>query len=350
MKIKDMKNTSCHISIPAALIAGLMTIGASWAVDLPAPDKQPKPELDGLTGKPNQPEAMPMVGAAAEEDAEDVAYLGVGAAAVPELLSIHLGLKDGQGVVVRVVDPDGPAAAAGIHENDILLKVNDQAVGSQMELRDAVLAGKPGDEVKLDLVHEGKPVHKAAKLGSRPATAMPGVGMPPFGEGAEEQAKQVREAIEQNLKAMQGMDKRKMAENMKRIEKRMEFMFRGLGGEDLDDADADAVDGQALTAATIRMMDGEGSVSIETKNGSKHVRVSDPDGKLQWEGPWDTAQDKAAAPKEIRDRIEELGSGMGMIGGGGPGGIQLHIGPMGPGFQPPEDEDEDAPIQEDEGK
>ncbi len=340
MKIKDMKNTSCYISISSALIAGLMTVGTSWAVDLPAPDKQPKPELDGRAEKPNQPEAMPMAGAAAEE----AAYLGVGAAAVPELLAVHLGLKDGQGVVVRVVDPDGPAAAAGIHENDILLKVNGQAVGSQMELRDTVLDGKPGDEVKLDLVHEGKPVHKTAKLGSRPATAMPGVGMPPLGEGAEEQAKRVREAIEQNLKAMQGMDKRKMAENMKRIEKRMEFMFRGLGGEDFDDAD-DA-DGHALTSATVRMMDGEGSVSIETKNGSKHVRVSDPDGKLQWEGPWDTAQDKAAAPKEIRDRIEELGSGM--IGGGGPGGIQLRIGPQCPDFHPPENED--PKIQEDKGE
>jgi len=203
-----------------------------------------------------------------------------------------------------------------------------------------VVANKPGDEVEIDLLHEGKPIHKTVKLGSHPAIAMGGGGVPPLplGGGAEEQAKRLRQAIEQDLQNMQGLDKGKMEEKMKHLEKRMEFMFRGLGGVDLDDDADDAADAQASSVATIRMIDDEGSVGIETKNGSKHVRVCDKDGKLQWEGPWDTPQDKAAAPKEIRKRIDQLGGGI--LENDGGGGLQLRIGPKGP----------DAPAPEDKGK
>jgi hypothetical protein len=85
--------------------------------------------------------------------------------------------------------------------------------------------------------------------------------------------------------------------------------------------------------ATIRMLDDEGSVEIEMKNGSKHVRVRGKDGKVQWEGPWDTKQDKAAAPEGIRDRIESMNIDM-MEGNIVPGKMQMRIGPARPNGAP----------------
>jgi hypothetical protein len=265
-------------------------------VDLPAPAKQPAPALEDQPAKPDpgaKPEAMPMV------KNGKIAYLGVGSMAVPEILSTHLGIEKGQGVVVRALDPNGPAAAAGIAENDVLLRVNDKAVGSQLELRDAVLAAKPGEEVKLDLIHQGKPIHKSIKLGSRPAAmAMPRANqgnVAPFGGAPDEQARRLRQAIEQELEAMQGA--KDVDKQLKELEKRMRNMFQGLDAAPKGD-DEDADDVQFSSMATIRMLDDEGSVEIEMKNGSKHVRVRGKDGKVQWEALGTPSRTKPPRPKE----------------------------------------------------
>lgn len=315
----------------------LVMAGSLGAVELPPPDEPPAPKDDGvqvqgqdeadlLPGQaaeaPKQePEAMPQVGGG-------VAYLGVGGIEVPELLSIHLGLKAGEGVVVRTLDPDGPAAAMGVEENDVLLRVAGTAVGSQDELRDAIQTHQSGEEVDLDLIHEGKPMKKTVKMGDRPD--LPGVVAPqiaPMLEGLPEgQAKRVREAIEQNLRAMEGLQMpevdRPMPEAMKQLEKRMEQMFRGMGFQGGGDGGPGV---QFHGSSTIRLQDAEGSVEMQSKDGSKQMRVRDNDGEIEWEGPWDTEQDKAAAPDNIRERIERLN--LDVIEDGDDGGLKLQIRP-----------------------
>jgi hypothetical protein len=58
--------------------------------------------------------------------------------------------------------------------------------------------------------------------------------------------------------------------------------------------------------ATFRLSDERGCVEIHSNNGSKEVTVRDKDQRITWSGPWDTAQDKAAAPEDARQRIEAL--------------------------------------------
>jgi hypothetical protein len=142
----------------------------------------------------------------------------------------------------------------------------------------------------------------------------------------EEQAKRVREAIEQNLRAFedkQGDGPPRVPEAMKQLERQMQFMFRGgLGDEDHGGMHLD-------NSASIRMADPEGSVELQTKDGSRQVRVRDHEGNIQWEGPWDTEQDKAAPPDEVRARIERLN--LGMIEDQEGGGLRLKIQPRNPG-------------------
>lgn len=300
------------------------------ADEVAAPEQAPRPEAPAAEADapeqqvevapapvPAAPEAIPQAGAAE-------AFLGVGGAEVPELLAIHLGLQDGQGMVVRTLDPNSPAAAAGIEENDVLVKVDGKPVASQRELREAVVARRPGDEVNVDLIQRGKPVTKAVKLAERPAIGMAGGGVIPLEGLADEQARRMREAIEQNMRAFEGLQgggEEVLPEAMKQLEKRMQFMFRGLGGGDGGI--------QLQNSASIRMADPEGSVELQSKDGSKQIRVRDNDGKVQWEGPWDTDQDKAAAPDDIRARIERLN--LGMIEDNGGGGLRLQILPRGLG-------------------
>jgi serine protease Do len=47
-------------------------------------------------------------------------------------------------------------------------------------------------------------------------------------------------------------------------------------------------------------------VEVKAKDGAKEVTVRDQLGNVTWTGPWDTAQDKAAAPAGIRQRVDTL--------------------------------------------
>jgi S1-C subfamily serine protease len=58
----------------------------------------------------------------------------------------ELGAKASRGVVVTEVDPDGPAAEAGLQSGDVIEQVNGRAVASGPELRSA-----------LESVHGNKP-------------------------------------------------------------------------------------------------------------------------------------------------------------------------------------------------
>jgi serine protease Do len=55
-----------------------------------------------------------------------------------------------EGVVIREVDPDGAAAAAGLHRGDVIVQVNGKVVTSASELKSAL--DKAGDHPALLLV------------------------------------------------------------------------------------------------------------------------------------------------------------------------------------------------------
>ena len=55
-----------------------------------------------------------------------ITFLGVETSDVPSVVAEQLGLAKGFGLVVDYVVPDGPAAAAGVQQNDIIKLLNDQ--------------------------------------------------------------------------------------------------------------------------------------------------------------------------------------------------------------------------------
>src|SRR5215213_6116222 len=103
------------------------------------------------------------VGAPALKDKEP---LGTG----PGYLGITF-TKDADGLQVTEVKPDGPAARAGVKENDIILKID------QADLKDAYtselvrLVGgmRPGTVIALDVRRGKESLVLRVKLGARPA-------------------------------------------------------------------------------------------------------------------------------------------------------------------------------------
>lgn len=71
------------------------------------------------------------------------------------------------GVLVTSVDPEGPAAKAGVKAGDVILKFDGKAVAGAGDLRDSVAAAEGGKEVALTVQREGRPVELKATLAKR---------------------------------------------------------------------------------------------------------------------------------------------------------------------------------------
>ena len=69
----------------------------------------------------------------------------------------QLGLPSGtSGIIVTQVVPGSPADLAKIRANDIVTKVNDQAIDAEHPLPSVMVKFRPGDRVKLTFIREGK--------------------------------------------------------------------------------------------------------------------------------------------------------------------------------------------------
>ncbi|MBI1344130.1 MAG: PDZ domain-containing protein [Terrimonas sp.] len=68
----------------------------------------------------------------------------------------ELGIKDGEGVYVSGVSPDGAAVSAGIKKGDIITKVNNEPVSSGSEMSAQVASFRPGDKISISYKRGGK--------------------------------------------------------------------------------------------------------------------------------------------------------------------------------------------------
>jgi C-terminal processing protease CtpA/Prc len=62
-----------------------------------------------------------------------------------------------EGVIVTAVDPNSPAAAAGIRKGDVIMQVNDKAIINRQDLRQAVQQAGAGQDVSLQVLRGNQP-------------------------------------------------------------------------------------------------------------------------------------------------------------------------------------------------
>ena len=84
------------------------------------------------------------------------AYLGVQLEELNADLANKLGTKANEGVLVADVVADSPAAAAGLHEGDVIVDYEGKAVHSPRELRDLVERTAVGSKQTVDILRDGK--------------------------------------------------------------------------------------------------------------------------------------------------------------------------------------------------
>ena len=285
------------------LAAGTLAIAGSPAIAIEAPkDNAAPPRAEGEAADP----------AAAAEPEQKMAFLGVISARTPDILCEHLKLEPGAGVVVESVLPDGPAANAGITAKDIITRVGDDAVGDPAALSKAVSAKEPGDSVKIGLIRKGQAEEIEVTLGERPADlkvmAQPRQLEYLNLEGvAPELAELLKAMIEAGAGVFEipehGVDGN-INEALLDIQDKMRKALEGIDA--LEIPGNQELDLKTMHSAKFKMVDDEGSVEIESKDGGREVTVRDKEGKVTWSGPWDSEQDRAAPPDDVRERIERL--------------------------------------------
>ncbi len=98
-------------------------------------------------------------------DEDKIAYLGVATAPVEPAVAAQVGLPEGVGVLVVNVAEDG-VVKGKLAPYDILHKLDDHLLTSPAQFVELVRDHKPGDEIKLLILHKGKPETLKIRLGS----------------------------------------------------------------------------------------------------------------------------------------------------------------------------------------
>ncbi len=94
-------------------------------------------------------------------------YLGVDIADVSAERLGDLKLKEEHGAEVTMVDEDAPAGKAGLHEHDVIVSVNGNAVESAAQLRRMIKETPSGRVVSLGISRDGQPLTIKVQLADR---------------------------------------------------------------------------------------------------------------------------------------------------------------------------------------
>jgi serine protease Do len=81
--------------------------------------------------------------------------IGVSIQEVTRDLADSFGLPRAAGALVSAVEPDGPAAQAGIQQGDVIVRFNERGVENSADLPRIVAAARPGAQAGVDLYRNG---------------------------------------------------------------------------------------------------------------------------------------------------------------------------------------------------
>jgi serine protease Do len=117
-------------------------------------------------------------------------YLGVEAQAIDPAMAAALHLDTGKGgALVASVQPNTPAAKAGVQPGDVIASVNGETVGNPRELAVDVANVKPGDALKLDIIRNGSSQTLTTTAEALPREQVASNGQ---GQGGSDQSRQPR--------------------------------------------------------------------------------------------------------------------------------------------------------------
>jgi serine protease Do len=96
-------------------------------------------------------------------------WLGVGIQEITPELAKSFNLKTPEGVLISQVEPNSPAAKAGLRPEDIILEYNGKQTKTPRDLSMAVADTKVGVPAKLKVLRDGRTLNMDVAVGEKPA-------------------------------------------------------------------------------------------------------------------------------------------------------------------------------------
>jgi hypothetical protein len=325
----------------------LLPIAAFTQPNPPPPPPPPGTPPTGPVGPGNDRER--------HEKKVPVTYLGIETSEVPRVVSEQLGLPRGFGLVVDYVVPDGPAAAGGVQQNDILRMLNDQILTEPDQLSKLIRSFSEGTTVTLTVLRKGKEEKIGVKLSKKEISERSdmwrgrhqnlnfnfnGRDFGDFGMGnLKEQMDQLKEQLGDQTQgvihnavmaaqaeAQRARDEAQHRRDMAQQQRDMGQQMREQAQHVRDEArrardEARRAAGISVTQrqdgglsttkidigkAQIVYSDDKGELRVEKIDGKKVLTAKDPNGLLQFSGPVETKEDLDKVPAEVRQRYEKL--------------------------------------------
>ena len=268
-----------------------------------------------------------------------VTFLGVETSEVPRVVSEQLGLAKGFGLVVDYVVPDGPAAAAGVQQSDILKMLNDQILVQPDQLAKLIRSYPEGTNVVLTILRKGAETKVTVKLAKKEVSAHQNYFGPDSGkdrhrhdqdfgmlnhemdnmnfdfsamenigptirdavkdarrEALRASAEARREALRESGEARR--EALRASEEARRAARQIHVFSSDNGARKSTTID--------LGKAQIVCTDPQGEMKIEKVNGKKMLTAKDPQGRLLFSGPVDSKEELDKVPADVRQRYDKL--------------------------------------------
>ncbi len=332
-----MNRRLCTIPVHVLLLAGMIPLASG--VEAAKPEES-VPTLGKETASGN-------VVAQAAAKSSEVTFLGVEATCAIPLEEEKSALPSGVGLRVNYLVPGSPAAAH-LRMGDVLLRMDDQLLCNPSQLRTLVHMKKNGDAVKFSFLREGTPREATFALKSilvprelRPLTKDFSSDVRIILNGEEVSLRdlfddqwvvtrgwvaahgaEIRPALEELpgevrelLQRIQGL----MEENRSKlplplgggsrtVEKRSDEIHPGIEkilewADPLKKEKTASVNFRAAYGTSI-VRDEKGTVTLKTENGSRHVTITNAEGKELFSGPINTASEREKLSEELRKRLQ----------------------------------------------
>jgi len=308
--------TKSIIAIAAAAFLPMAGFAQPQPANPPNPPAPPNPAMPPMP--PNHHDRMPKV---------PMIFLGVETSTVPSVVTDQLGLAKGFGLVVDYVVPDGPAAAAGVQQNDILKMLNDQILLEPGQLRKLLQTFQEGQTITLTILRKGQEQKVSVKLTKKEMPKrhgfMPGPGgdwgnLGPdmegmnFGNVDMSELKERLQNMKQELKEQAGEQRDMMHDAVMKaneeVRRARDEARRAAGEIRIRSNDNGALKTTRidLGKAQIVFSDDKGEMKIETVDGKKMLTAKDPQGKLIFSGPVETKEDLDKVPADVHARFDKL--------------------------------------------
>lgn len=189
-------------------------------------------------------------------ETQTVPFLGMATTEATPPERARAGLPRGIGLTVRYVLPNSPAKAAGVKRLDVLHKLDDQILVNDPQFRVLIRMHQPGDEIVLTIIRQAKPVRLTVVLDRR---EVPVAEVPPA------------ELVEWLLRPSQGVG---------------------------------PVAGRAGFSASYE--DDKHVLILQTDKQGRHLLAMDKQGKILFDGPVNTQNEREAVPGAIRPKLKRL--------------------------------------------